>query len=264
MKFKDKIIWITGAASGIGEALAYQAVAYGGKVILSDIDEPGLSRVASACESSGASVLNLPLDLSLPRSIEEAVGTALEHFGRVDVLINNGGISQRSLTWETPEEVDRKIMNINFFGAVVLTKAILPQMIQQGEGYIAATSSITGKFGFPLRSAYAASKHATQGFFETLGIELTGKNISVTIAMPGRVQTNISLHALTGNGTPHGKMDPGQATGIPADVCARKYMDAIYRRKPEVLIGGRELMMVHIRRFFPRLFYRLARKIKPE
>jgi dehydrogenase/reductase SDR family protein 7B len=264
MKFQDKIIWITGAASGIGEALAYQSVKYGGKLILSDIDEAGLSKVVATCESSGASVLDLPLDLSSRESIERAVVLAMECFGRVDVLINNGGISQRSLTWETPPEVDIKIMNINFFGAVILTKAVLPHMMEQGSGYIAATSSITGKFGFPLRSAYAASKHATQGFFETLGIELAGKNISVTIAMPGRVQSNISLNALTGDGTPHGKMDAGQATGIPANVCARKYLDAIYKRKPEILIGGKELMMVHIRRFFPRLFYRMARKIKPE
>jgi short-subunit dehydrogenase len=264
MKFKDKIIWITGAASGIGEALAYQSVEYGGKLVLSDIDEPGLSRVVATCESSGASVLNLPLDLSSAESIEKAVGKAMGHFGRVDVLINNGGISQRSLTWETTLEVDRKIMNINFFGAVVLTKAVLPHMMEQGGGYIAATSSITGKFGFPMRSAYAASKHAIQGFFETLGIELAGSNISVTIALPGRVRTNISLHALTRDGTAHGKMDPGQDTGIPADVCARKYLDAIYKRKPEILIGGKELMMVHIRRFLPSLFYRLARRIKPE
>ena len=264
MKFKDKIIWITGAASGIGEALAYQSVEYGGKLILSDIDEAGLSKVVTTCESFGASVLNLPLDLSARESIERAVVLAMEHFGRVDVLINNGGISQRSLTWETPPEVDHKIMNINFFGAVILTKAVLPHMMEQGSGYIAATSSITGKFGFPLRSAYAASKHATQGFFETLGIELAGKNISVTIAMPGRVQTNISLNALTGDGTPHGKLDPGQATGIPADLCAKRYLDAIYKRKHEILIGGKELMMVHIRRFLPSLFYRMARKVKPE
>ncbi len=264
MKFKDKVIWITGAASGIGEALAYKSVEYGGNLILSDIDEPGLAKVVSDCESSGARVLNLPFDLSSRESVEKAVPHALKHFGRVDVLINNGGISQRSLTWETPLEVDYKIMNINYYGAVVLTKALLPTMMEQGGGYIAVTSSITGKFGFPLRSAYAASKHATQGFFETLGIELAGKNISVTIAMPGRVQTKISIHALTKDGTAHGKMDPGQASGIPADIAAKKYLDAIYKRKSEVLIGGKELMMVHIRRFLPSLFYRLARKIKPE
>ncbi len=263
MKFKDKVIWITGAASGIGEALSYQSISYGAKLILSDIYETRLREVADKCKSMNAEVLSLPLDLSSRESIEEAVPLAMSRFGRVDVLINNGGISQRAFAWETPLEVDYRIMNINFFGAVILTKALLPSMMEQGEGAIAVTSSITGKFGFPLRSAYAASKHAAQGFFETLGIELSGKNIHVTVAMPGRVQTNISVHALTKDGTPHGEMDPGQASGIPAELCARKYLDAIHKRKREVLIGGRELMMVHIRRFLPRLFFRLARKIDP-
>lgn len=263
MKFKDKTIWITGAASGIGEALAYQSVEYGAGVILSDIDEQGLSRVSEACRKMNGTVLELPLDLSSRESIEAAADRALAESARIDVLINNGGISQRAYSWETPLEVDYRIMNINFFGAVILTKAVLPRMIEQGGGYIAATSSITGKFGFPLRSAYSASKHATQGFFETLGIELKEKNISVTIAMPGRVKTNISVHALTKDGTAHGEMDPGQAGGIAADVCARQYLNAILKRKPEVLIGGKELMMVHIRRFLPGLFYRMARKIKP-
>ena len=263
MKFKDKVIWITGSASGIGEALAYKSVEYGAKVILSDIDEPRLNEVADRCEKMDAKVLSLPLDLSSRDSIEAAVPLALSHFGRVDVLINNGGISQRSYSWETSLEVDYRIMNINFFGAVILTKALLPSMIDQGGGYIAATSSITGKFGFPLRSAYSASKHAVLGFFETLGMELAAKNISVTVAMPGRVHTNISVHALTRDGSPHGEMDPGQASGIPAEICAKRYLDAVYRRKREVLIGGRELMMVHLRRFFPGLFYRIAGRIKP-
>ena len=263
MKFKEKVVWITGAASGIGEALAYQSIEYGAKVILSDIDESRLRQVAGKCESMNAEVLSLPLDLSSRESVEKAVPLALSRFNRIDVLINNGGISQRALTWETPLEVDYRIMNINFFGAVILTKAVLPSMMEQGGGCIAVTSSISGKFGFPLRSAYSASKHAAQGFFETLGIELAGKNISVTIAMPGRVQTSISVNALTRDGIPHGEMDPGQASGMPADVCARKYLDAIHGRKREVLIGKKELLMVYIRRFFPWLFFRLARKINP-
>jgi dehydrogenase/reductase SDR family protein 7B len=263
MKFKDKVIWITGAASGIGEALAYQSLRYGASVILSDIDEARLGEVTERCRKMNGTVHPVPLDLSSRESLEKAVPFALSRFGRIDVLINNGGVSQRALTWETPLEVDYRIMNINFFGAVILTKAVLPSMMEQGGGSIAVTSSITGKFGFPLRSAYSASKHALQGFFETLGIELAGKNISVTIAMPGRVQTNISFHALTRDGTPHGELDPGLASGIPADVCARKYLDAIHRRRREVLIGGKELTMIHIRRFLPRLFYRMAAKIKP-
>jgi short-subunit dehydrogenase len=264
MKFKDKYIWITGAASGIGEALSYQAADYGAKLILSDINEAGLESVGAACREKGAEVMLLPLDLSKRESVEEAAKSALSQAGRVDVLINNGGISQRSLTLETDPEVDYRIMNINFFGAVLLTKAVLPSMVEQGGGAIAVTSSISGKFGFPLRSAYAASKHAVQGFFETLGIEMNGKNISVTIAMPGRVRTNISLNALTRDGTPQGTMDPGQASGIPADVCARKYLDAIHKGKREVLIGKKEVLMVHIRRYLPGLFFRIARKVSPK
>ncbi len=263
MKFKDKVIWITGAASGIGEALSRQSVKYGARLILSDIDEPRLEDVAEHCRKTGSEVMTLPLDLGSRASIEEAVPKAIAAYGRVDVLINNAGVSQRALAWETDLEVDYRIMNINFFGAVILTKAVLPAMMKQGEGAIAVTSSITGKFGFPLRSAYTASKHAVQGYFETLGMELAGKNIYVTIAMPGRVQTNISVHALTRDGTPHGEMDPGQASGIPAEACARRYLDAIHRHKREVLIGGRELLMVQIRRYLPALFFRLARKIKP-
>ena len=263
MKFKDKVIWITGAASGIGEALACQSVDYGARLVLSDIDETNLERVAAACRDRGAEVLQLPMDLSDRESIESAVPLALEKTGGIDVLINNGGISQRSLTWETPLEVDQRIFSINYFGAVILTKALLPDMMKRGGGAIAATSSITGKFGFPLRSAYAASKHAIQGFFETLGIELSDKNITVTVALPGRVRTNISVNALTSTGEKHGKMDPGQAGGISPERCARKYLDAIHRGKREVLIGGRELMMAYIRRFLPALFYRLARKIDP-
>ncbi len=264
MKFKDKVIWITGSASGIGEALAYKAVEYGASVILSDIDETKLKEVSERCRSEGTEVMSLPFDLSSRESVENAVALALEKFRSVDVLINNGGISQRSFAWETSLEVDYRIMNINYFGAVILTKALLPSMIEKGNGYIAVTSSITGKFGFPLRSAYSASKHAVLGFFETLGIELADRNISVTVAMPGRVRTNISMHALTKDGTEYGRMSAGQAGGIRADLCARKYLDAICRRKREVLIGGRELTMVHIRRFFPSLFFRLARKLNPD
>jgi short-subunit dehydrogenase len=261
MKFKDKVIWITGAASGIGEALAYQAVRYGAKLILSDINTEGLERVYAECEGMEAEVLVLPLDLSLRESIEAAVPLAFERFSRVDVLINNGGISQRALTWETSPEVDLKIMNVNFMGTVYLTKAVLPHMMQINEGRIAVTSSISGKFGFPLRSGYAASKHAVQGFFESLGMELRDTNISVTIAMPGRVRTDISLNSLDGSGRPRGVMDPGQASGIPANLCAKKYLDAVYKGRREVLIGRKELLMVHIRRFFPRLFFRISRKL---
>jgi short-subunit dehydrogenase len=153
-------------------------------------------------------------------------------------------------------------MEIDYFSYVILTKAILPGMIEAKEGCIAATSSISGKFGFPLRSGYAAAKHAIQGFFETLRIELKPHNINVTIAYPGRVNTNISLSAILKDGKAHGEMDDGQASGISAEKCAKIYLKAIAKGKPEVLIGGKELLMVHIKRLFPGIFYRVINKIK--
>jgi short-subunit dehydrogenase len=183
-------------------------------------------------------------------------------FPKIDILINNGGVSQRTLVKDTTMEIFRKIMEINLFGAVQLTKLVLPVMIKNGGGHIIATSSISGKFGFPLRSAYAASKHALHGFFETVRLENINENIKVTIVCPGRVKTNISYNAISTDGKPHGKMDDGQNEGISPEKCALQIMKAIRKNKKEVLIGGKELMMVHFKRFAPFIFYKIASKIK--
>ena len=152
-------------------------------------------------------------------------------------------------------------MQINFFSQVMLTKRMLPYMIKQQSGHVAVTSSITGKFGFPMRSAYAASKHALQGYFETLGLELYDKGIRSTIACPGRINTNISVNALEGSGKQYGKMDQGQSGGMAADVCARKYLRAIEKNKWETYIGNKEILMVWFKRYIPTVFRRMARKI---
>jgi short-subunit dehydrogenase len=160
-------------------------------------------------------------------------------------------------------EIFRKIMEINLFGAVLLSKYVLPVMLKNGGGHIVATSSISGKFGFNLRSAYAASKHALHGFFESVRLENYKENIRVTIVCPGRVRTNISLNALTAEGKAHGKMDDGQDGGISAESCAKQILKAIRKNKKEVLIGGKELLMVHFKRFTPFIFNRIIRNIKP-
>ncbi len=261
MKFKNKVIWITGASSGIGEALVYTFTREGAKIILSSNDEPELLRVSTQCKNMGGECLVLPFDLLDTEIIKMTVEKAVKEYGSIDVLINNGGISQRSYAHETPLEIDRKIMEIDFFSYIVLTKNVLPYMLKKGSGHIAATSSITGKFGFPLRSAYAAAKHAIQGYFEALSLELRHRNIYITIVYPGRVRTNISFHALTSEGKPYGKMDKGQITGIPVEKCARIYMNAIYKRKKEVLIGGKELIMVYLKRYCPWLFNRMITRV---
>jgi len=263
MFFKDKTVWITGASSGIGEALSLEFAKQGAKLVISSIDAEGLEKTKQECLQKTNFCIAIPFDLGNENSILNAVEIVKKDVGRLDILINNGGISQRATVLETPIAIDRKIMDINYFGAVMLTKAILPLMISNGGGHILTVSSISGKFGFPLRSAYAAAKHALHGFFETVRAELKSQNIKVTIACPGRVRTNISLHALDKDGKPHGQMDNGQDTGITAQECAKQMLNAIRKNKKEVLIGGKELLMVYIKKYFPSLFYRIISKIKP-
>ncbi len=203
----------------------------------------------------------LPFDLADQNSISAAVTSVINNAGKLDVLFNNGGISQRSFIVETPLEIDRKLMEINYFGGVRLTKEILPFMIQNGGGQIAVTTSISGKFGFPLRSAYCASKFALYGFYETLRLEMKEKNIHVTFICPGRVQTNISYHALDKDGKPHGIMDSGQKAGIPAEKAAKKILHAIAKNKREALIGGKELLMVSIKKYLPFIFFKIVNRI---
>ena len=263
MIFKDKICWVTGASSGIGEAIAYELAKQGAKLLISSNDPQELDRVKTNCLNINSFCEAIPFDLSNPTEVKITALNTTKKYGPIFLLINNGGISQRSLAVDTPIEIDRKILEIDFFSYVAITKEVMPGMIQAREGFIAATSSISGKFGFPLRSAYAAAKHAIQGYFETLRIELLPHNIGVTIAYPGRVNTKISVNAIDKDEKSHGVMDPGQANGISAEECAKQYLKAIVKRKPEVLIGGKELLMVHIKRLFPSLFFKIVSKIKP-
>ncbi|MEA3495138.1 MAG: SDR family oxidoreductase [Bacteroidota bacterium] len=262
MEVKNKIVWITGASSGIGEQLAYEFAKLKAKVIISSHEKNELSKVKEKCNTLGAECEVIVFDLGKPKEVTDATNKVIKNFKNVDILIVNGGISQRSSVLETPLSLDRKLMEINYFGGISMTKALLPIMIKNGGGHIIATSSISGKFGFYLRSAYSASKHAIHGFYETVRVELGDKNIKVTIVCPGRVQTNISKHALDKDGKEHGKMDEGQATGISPQKCAVQIISAMQKNKKEVLIGGKELLMVHMKRFLPGLFYKIVSKLK--
>ena len=154
-------------------------------------------------------------------------------------------------------------MEIDYFSSVILTKAILPQMLSQKSGHIVAISSISGCFGFPLRSAYCAAKHAMYGFYESLDIEVRKRGVFVTIVAPGRIQTDISFSALSKDGTPHGKMDDAQAFGMPVETCVRKMLASISKQKHEALIGRKEVIMVHIYRKIPALFHKIIANVKP-
>ena len=240
--FEGKVIWITGASSGIGEALAVQLSAYNTRLILSSNQDEELVRVKSRLKLKPEDVYVLPLDLNEPESLEGKAKEALKAFGHIDILINNGGISQRSMVMDTSIETIRKIMEINFFSGVILTKCVLPSMLARGSGHIVAVSSITGKFGFPLRSAYSASKHAIYGFYESLGAEYYDQGIRSTIICPGRVRTNISVEALGPDGKPQKIMDRGQEKGVTPESCAKDIINGIRKNKRDVYTGGSSVM----------------------
>jgi short-subunit dehydrogenase len=184
---------------------------------------------------------------------------AMQFYGRIDMLFNNGGISQRSPALETSLEVDRALMQVNYLGPVALTKAVLPSMIGSRQGHIVVISSLTGKFGAPLRSGYAASKHALHGFFDALRAEIWKQRVFVTLICPGYIRTDISVHALKGDGSSHGAMDEGQANGMAPSVCAAKILKAVEDGKEEALIGGFEKLGVYLKRFVPGTFSRMIR-----
>jgi len=263
MSFNNKVVWITGASSGIGEALVRAFAKEGATLVLSARRKDELDRVALECGIS-TQCLILPLDLSAMENIAEKTQSVIDKFGRIDILVNNGGISQRALAKDSPLEIDRKIMEVNYFGQIALTKSILPFMLQQKSGHIVVISSIAGKFGFWFRTAYSASKHALQGFFEALRLETEAEGIKVLIAVPGKIQSNISIHALKGDGSTHNVMDKSQEEGMPSAECARIILDAMRRNKEEILIGGKEIKAVWIKRHFPALFGKIIRRQKPE
>jgi dehydrogenase/reductase SDR family member 7B len=255
------VIWITGASSGIGEAAAKKFSKQGFQVIISARNEVELDRVKSECTDS-SEVQVLPLDLIEINSCEEKVKQAIAFFGKVDIVLHNGGISQRSLINETGLEVDRKLMEVNFFGTVALTKAILPHFVAQKSGQFAVVSSLVGKFGSPYRSSYAASKHALHGFFDTLRAEHFQDNLFVTMICPGFIRTNVSINALTADGSTLGKMDEAQEKGMSPEDCATEIFSAVTQKKEEVYIGGKETLAVHIKRFLPGIFSKIIKKAK--
>ena len=237
--YQDKVIWITGASSGIGKALAQQWAADGARMVLSARNEEALIDLKKSLLHPDKHEV-VVLDLADSSEFEALAARVVGQMGRIDVLVNNGGMSQRSLVHETSLEVDRRIMEVNYFGNIALTKAVLPYFRKQQSGQFVVISSIAGKFGFFLRSAYSASKHALHGFYESLMLEEEVNNIKVTIACPGKINTNISVNALDKTGAKHGQMDHNQATGMTAETCAAILIQAVSKGKKEVLIGNKK------------------------
>lgn len=256
-----KVAWLTGASSGIGEALAHALAEEGAKLVLSARRADELSRVQAGCHRPKEH-LSLPLDLLQPDTFESAVRAVFNRFGQVDLLIHCAGISQRGTAVDTQMHVIEHVMSLNYVAPVTLTKLVLPSMIERRSGHIVAVSSLLGKFGAPHRAAYSASKHALIGFFDSLRAEVHEYGIDVTVVCPGFVQTNASRNALCSDGTPYDKMDEEIRTGMPSDLCARKILRAVKARKREVYIGGKERWAIYLNRYMPALFSRLLRERK--
>ena len=261
MSVHKKVIWITGASSGIGAALAIELSKLDCQLILSARSEKGLVQTKYQCFGDPEDVFVLPLDLSKLEAINDVYKTATAYFGRIDILINNAGISQRSLTVDTDLDVYAKIMAINYLGTVAVTKSVLPEMIERGEGQLVTITSLVGKFGTPFRSGYAASKHALHGFFDSLRAEIHTDGINVLLVCPGFIQTDISKNALVGNGDSQGTMDAAQENGMDPDLFVQRLIGAINSKKEEVYIGGKETYGVLIKRFFPTLFSKMIRNV---
>ncbi|PSQ96284.1 MAG: short chain dehydrogenase [Bacteroidetes bacterium SW_9_63_38] len=257
MTVTGRLVWITGASSGIGEALAYDLSRRGARLVLSSRRGDALCDVRERCVRPEEHVVQT-LDLAEPESLHAAAERVRSEVGPVDVLINNGGISQRGTAADTDMAAVRRIMEVNFFGAVELTKAVLPTMQRRGRGHIAVVSSVVGKFSTPLRTSYAASKHALHGWYDGLRAEVHDDNIGITIVCPGFVRTNVGSNALDADGNPLGER--AQEQGIPAEDCAAVIGDAIEQDRAETYVGGWETIGVYVKRFFPALFRRFIRQ----
>jgi short-subunit dehydrogenase len=259
-----KVVWITGASAGIGEATAKELAKEGVKLVLSARRKEELERVKSNLNLPENDVLVLPLDIEKIDSLVNACQQVINKFGRIDLLFNNAGISQRGDVKNSGIEVYKRLMEVNFYGVVALTKAVLPFMEKQNEGHIVVTSSISGKIGTPLRSGYSASKHALHGFFDSLRSEVYKNNINVTIVCPGYINTDISVNALDTSGNKHGKKDNNQLKGLSAETCAKAIVKAIKKNKKEIYVGGKEVLGVYLKRFLPSLLYKIVLSQAPK
>ncbi len=260
MTFSGQVVWITGASSGIGEALARRFADEGARLVLSSRRPGELERVRLACARPDEHVV-VPLDVSRPETFSDAVAQVLARAGRIDLLVNSAGVSQRARALDASAGIERQIMEIDFFGTVALSKAVLPHMIAQRRGHLVVISSVMGYVGTPGRSTYAAAKHALHGYFDSLRAEVWRDNIAVTLACPGYVKTAISANAVGPQGEKHARTDTTHERGIAPAKCARAIVRAVAKRKNEVYVGGWEVSGIYLQRFLPWLVPRIVRRM---
>jgi len=259
--FSGKLIWITGASSGIGEQLCYDLSQLGARLILSARREDELERVRSACHAPESHHV-VPLDMLDEAAILATADQVEAQYGTVDYLFNNAGITQRSLINETDADIYRKVMELNYFSQVAITRKVLPGMLKRGSGHIVTTSSIAGLIGIPYRSAYCSSKHAIIGFMDSLRSEVHDKGLRVTTLCPGFVRTNI-IETARREGTAQEKVeDTVIKNGMAVEDAIKEILHAVANEKEQVIIAkGKEGLGPLIKRFFPSVIYKMVRKM---
>lgn len=258
--FAGKHIWITGAGGGLGKAMSEALAEYGAEVVVSDIREELVRDLSDRFETVHA----LALDITKSDLIDEAATRAWDLLGSVDLLINNAGISQRSLFAETDPAVLRRIIEINLIGTMEVTRAVVPRMIAGGGGHILTITSMAARVQTPLRSMYSAAKSGLHGMFDCLRSELRAHGIRVTLAVPGTIQTGISKNAVTATGAAYGHTDQNQATGMAPDECARRILKGVAanRREFTVALPFKFRFAQFMRRYAPNLFFRMIANAK--
>ncbi len=258
----NKVVWITGASGGIGEGLAYRAVARGAKLVLTARRASELERVRLACPRP-QDVAVLAQDLTALADADALVRQAAAFFGPVDVLVNNAGLSQRTVALETSMDSCRRIMELDFFAPVALSKAVMPGMLERGGGHVVVVSSVFGHIAMARRSSYAAAKHALHGYFDCARVELGHRGVNFTLACPGFVSTDVSRNALMADGQPYGQVDADIGKGMSPEACAERIWRAVEANRPEVVVAGKERIAVYFKRFLPLSWYTaFARRLK--
>lgn len=256
MTFTDQTIWITGASSGIGAALAREWAARGAKMILSGRDEARLAEVAAGLDTA---TLLLPFDVRDDVAMLAATQQAVDWTGNVDVFVANAGVSQRSQALKTDMQVYRDIIAIDLTAQIAATQALLPHMVARGSGRFVFISSIAGKVGVPMRTAYCAAKFGLIGYADALRAEMSNRGVDVHVIAPGSVATNVSRNALSADGSKRGRSDPAIDNGIPPAEAATTIIEAIEAGQREIIVArGMEEAMGEMRRTPDALFDQIA------
>ena len=253
----NKVAIITGGSSGIGKALAFELGRQGAKVVISGRNQQNLFETQSELQKAGIEALAVVGDVTNEAETKQLIDRTLERFGQIDILINNAGMSMRSMFAEADVDVIKKLMEVNFYGAVHATKYALPH-ITRTKGSIVAISSIAGYRGLPVRTGYSASKFAMNGFFEALRTELLHTGVHVLVACPGFTQSNIRFSAIDGSGASTGETVRDEANMMTAEECAEHIVKAIKNRKRDLVLTAQGKLAVWLNKLWPSMADRIV------